>query len=799
MPDFPNQFIKIFNHEKKRDYDNRAILGGLVKIVPFWTLEASKNHLPVQLQEQITSLLTEYESSTLDKRKRNITIILGLLESSSVRNERTNADSKKDDRIINAIGTGGNQSGLNAPVTVIHRIGSQTARLLAKLGIHTIKDLLHYYPRRYRDLSMLKPINRLNLGEDVSLIASIYSINLRKSANRNIKIIEGVVEDGTGRLHVTWFNQPWLLKGLPKGKQVILSGRVDRFMGRLTMNNPEMENLDQEQLHTNRIVPIYPLTSGITQKNIRRIIFETVKYWAPKVQDYLMPSIKSRESLIDLDQAMANIHFPQNNDRLNDSRKRLSFDEIFFLQLGVLAQKYKWENNQAEKFQIENEPLQSALDALPFKLTNAQLKVLDEIIGDLNSGKPMNRLIQGDVGSGKTVLAGLAIQIVAQKGAQSAFLAPTSLLAEQHYRTLLALLSSDGGNGSIVKKSEVALLIGDTPERLKTEIRERVENGEIKVLIGTHAILENPVNFKWLQLVIIDEQHRFGVSQRALLRNKGKNPHLLVMTATPIPRSLALTIYGDLDLSIIDEMPIGRKPVETHILSSNQREDAYQLIGFQVEAGHQAFIIYPLIDSEEDELYKSAIDEYRRIQKEVFPQLNIGLMHGRLKQEEKDAIMQLFRDNKINILVSTTVIEVGMDIPNATVVLIEGADHFGLAQLHQIRGRVGRGSEQSYCLLIPENDTNDDERLATLARTNNGFVLAEFDLKTRGPGDFLGTRQSGYTGLRLASLTDSGLIDRARLAAKDVFDADPVFSNPANNQLIIELQSYWPNLSGDIS
>jgi ATP-dependent DNA helicase RecG len=313
-------------------------------------------------------------------------------------------------------------------------------------------------------------------------------------------------------------------------------------------------------------------------------------------------------------------------------------------------------------------------------------------------------------------------------------------------------------------------------------------------------LLENPITFNWLQLVIIDEQHRFGVSQRSLLRSKGENPHLLVMTATPIPRSLALTVYGDLDISTIDEMPIGRLPVETHVLLFSQRANAYQMIKTEIEAGHQAFIIYPLIESEDDELYKSAIDEYHRLQEKVFPQFKMGLMHGRSKQFEKDAIMKKFRDNVLNILVSTTVIEVGMDIPNATIVLIEGADRFGLAQLHQIRGRVGRGDIQSYCLLIPENETNfGNERLAVMSETNDGFKLAEFDLKQRGPGDFLGTRQSGYTGLRLASLSDSELITRARKVAKAIFKDDPNLSDPANRLLYKELQSFWPNLSGDIS
>jgi ATP-dependent DNA helicase RecG len=412
----------------------------------------------------------------------------------------------------------------------------------------------------------------------------------------------------------------------------------------------------------------------------------------------------------------------------------------------------------------------------------------------------MNRLIQGDVGSGKTVIACISIIITLQRSAQSAFLAPTSILAEQHFRNLTQLLANPNEENPILRSEEIALLIGDTPEKEKVIIRKRLASGEIKVVIGTHALIEDPIKFKWLQLVIIDEQHRFGVGQRAVLRSKGVNPHLLVMSATPIPRSLALTIYGDLDLSVIDEMPVGRIPIETHVMLPNERERAYQLIQSQIEKTHQAFIIYPLIESEDDEIRKAAINEYERIRSQVFPHLKIGLMHGRLKQSEKDDIMKKFRDKEFDILISTSVIEVGLDIPNATIVLIESANHFGLSQLHQIRGRVGRGQAQSYCLLIPDIENNfENERLSIMAETNDGFKLAEYDLKHRGPGDFLGTRQSGYLGLKLASLTDLDLILRARKAAQKIFKNDPELLSQENIKLRQELETYWPSKSGDVS
>ena len=409
----------------------------------------------------------------------------------------------------------------------------------------------------------------------------------------------------------------------------------------------------------------------------------------------------------------------------------------------------------------------------------------------------MNRLLEGDVGSGKTVIARFAIEIIVKNGAQAAFLAPTSILAEQHFRNLSSMLVDN----DVLSIDEITLLIGDTLDKEKERIRDGLYSGKIKLVIGTHALLEDPVSFKCLQLIVIDEQHRFGVSQRAALRSKGKNPHLLVMTATPIPRSLALTIYGDLDISIIDEMPKGRQPIETYLLYPSERERAYEIINSQINKKHQAFIIYPRIENEDlDSNFSAAINAYDHLQKKIFPDTNIGLLHGRMKQKEKEKTMRKFRNGEYNILVSTTVIEVGMDIRNATVVLIEGANKFGLAQLHQIRGRVGRRKDKSYCLIIPtEEDEIDNERLKIMTQTNDGFKLAEYDLKHRGPGEFLGKRQSGYMGLKLANYSDITLIERARKQAIALFEKDPDLSQPQNQRLRIELENKWPAGFGDLS
>ena len=492
------------------------------------------------------------------------------------------------------------------------------------------------------------------------------------------------------------------------------------------------------------------------------------------------------------------VHFPDTQEKLKAARERLAFDEIFYLQMGVLRQKIDWKSVEARRFPVSDEWLEARLKSLPFTLTNAQQNALKDIRSDLDSGKPMNRLLQGDVGSGKTVVAALAAGITTANGAQVAIMAPTSILAEQHYRNFMRLLTGENG---ILQVNEIRLLVGDTPEPEKDVIRTGLADGSIKIVIGTHAIIEEPVLFQELQLAVIDEQHRFGVEQRAALRTKGTNPHLLVMTATPIPRSLALTLYGDLDLSVIDEMPAGRIPINTYVLRPQERERAFTLLRGQIKGGKQAFIIYPLIEESDKIEARAAVDDYETLSKEVFPDLKLGLLHGRMRPQEKDETMFKFRDRRYNILVSTTVIEVGVDVPNATVMLIEGADRFGLAQLHQLRGRVGRGSDQSYCLLIPTHeDAAENERLRAMSESNDGFVLAEKDLQQRGPGEFLGTRQSGYSsGLRMASITDVKLIEKARLQAQKLFERDPYLQQPEHALLAEAFGRFWGDGKGDVS
>lgn len=670
------------------------------------------------------------------------------------------------------------------------------------MGVRSIKDLIYLFPRRYDDYSKLKPISHLFYGEEVTILAEVQSARLFNTRTGR-RLLEAIVSDATGSLRLLWFNQDWHLRYLKTGTMISISGKVDSYMGRPVMIQPDYEPVDQQQLHTNRIVPVYPLTKTVTQKWLRKTIFNTLQYWVPKVSEFLPESVLDEGDLILLDEALMQVHFPESADSLKAAQHRLAFNEIFLLQLGVLKQKKEWQTLTGTPHLVSDAWLKKRVDALPYALTKAQQAAVADLRADLAKLRPMNRLLQGDVGSGKTVVAALGMQMVIQDGSQAALMAPTSILAEQHQRSLIKMLTEPAnGSEAFLKPDEVALLTGDTKKKERAALLKGLENGKVKLLIGTHALIEDPVRFHDLQMVVVDEQHRFGVEQRAALRLKGNNPHLLVMTATPIPRSLQLTVFGDLDVSVMDEMPLGRKPVSTSILMPALRERAYQLVEREVREGHQAFIIYPLVEQGENEEAKAAVEEQQRLQLEVFPQLRVGLVHGRMKPAEKDAVMLAFRNREYDILVSTSVVEVGVDVPNATVMIVEGADRFGLAQLHQFRGRVGRGADQSYCVLIPTtDDAVQNQRLQALTQTNDGFLLAEKDLEQRGPGDFLGTRQAGYMQLQMANLADLRLIAKARAIAEKLVEADPDLMTDENRSLRLAMEEFWPSLRkrGDLS
>ncbi len=835
---------RFFSLERQKGFDNTAVIGGLVRMLDFWESEARAEGVDEAIIQAVIQRLRNYESLTPQGRADALKGLWKRIsetypEASKKPTEKARPASRSQPTappeptpspaligeaseplptwlqpesppaetsspapaVIEsapaplaqpAEPAPARPAALDAPLTVIQGVGPKQARMLAQLGLHSLGDLLYYFPRRYEDYTQMKPIKNLWVNEQVTVIGTVQSVEGRLIRDGKLHLVEAILNDGTGALRLVWFNQPWMINRVKVGDHVSASGKLDQYLGRLVMNNPELEPLEIEHLHTNRIVPIYPLTANLRQKWLRRIMNQVVPYWAPRVPDPLPAWVRHSAGLIALGEALKQIHFPDSQIHLKRARERLAFDEIFLLQLGVLRQKQDWQSATACVFHVPDAWLEARRQTLPFSLTSAQQRALVQIRRDLASGRPMNRLLQGDVGSGKTVIAALAAAIVVQGGKQVAIMAPTSILAEQHFRTFSNLLPD----------LSIRLLIGDTPEAEKAEIRAGLAAGTISIVVGTHALIEETVTFADLQLAIIDEQHRFGVEQRAALRRKGTTPHLLVVTATPIPRSLALTLYGDLDLTVMDELPAGRRPVQTYVLRPQERERAYLLIRSQIEQGYQAFIIYPLIEeSEKLDNLKAAVDDYERLSTEIFPDLRLGLLHGRMRPDEKERVMADFRDGRYPILVSTTVVEVGVDVPNATVMLIEGANRFGLAQLHQLRGRVGRGGAQSYCLLIPErSDEVENERLQAMAETNDGFVLAERDLQQRGPGEFLGTRQAGFTTqLKMANLTDLTLIEQARAHAQRVFEQDPYLEHPDHSFLTEALDRFWGAGRGDIS
>ena len=821
------KLYKIFKLEAEFNYSNRAVVGGLEKLANSWAGEARADGLAEDKVQQVLSRLEQYPNLDGTGRAHALNEIGQVLDIAGIKHlpePETPAPepntvlepepvrplppkaSKPSRGSMQKRSAGPapapNQAtarGLSASVTAVRGIGEKQAGLLAKLGIFTIEDMLYYFPNRYDDYSELKLIQDLDYGEEVTILAWVKSVKTFKGHN-NRKITQAIVSDDTGAIQLMWFNQEYQMRYLRKDMFLAVSGKVEQYMGRHVMYHPDYEQVDQEQLNTRRIVPVYGLTAQLSQRWLRRAMHSVISYWAPKIPDYITEYILEDADLLDLSTSLMEIHFPESKSSLRNARSRLAFDEIFMLQLGVLRQKNEWNQLKSRTFAAEDDWLAARASHLPFQLTGAQFRALDDIRKDLASGRPMNRLLQGDVGSGKTVVAALGLSIILHNGAQGAFMAPTSILAEQHFASLKRLLANPEDTEAPLQDEEIRLLIGDTPTKEREAILTGLAEGTVKLVIGTHALLEDPVQFKDLQMAIVDEQHRFGVAQRAALREKGENPHLLVMTATPIPRSLALTIYGDLDLSVMDEMPAGRQPISTHILYPTEKERTYNLIRGQVAEGHQAFVIYPLVEQGENDENMAAVQEQERLQKEIFPNLRVGLLHGRLTPDEKETVMRKFRDNEFQVLVSTSVVEVGVDIPNATVMVIEGANRFGLAQLHQFRGRVGRGSAQSYCILIPENnDSAENERLRAMESTNDGFVLAEHDLNQRGPGEFLGTRQSGYAGLRLANLTDIHLIEKARYYAEQVFENDPTLAAPEHQLMLDALNHFWPSKEGDLS
>lgn len=656
---------------------------------------------------------------------------------------------------------------LETPISRLDRVGLTTARKLRILGLETVEDLLWHLPFRYEDYSRQAKIAELAAGQTVNVVGNVELIQNKRSPKRRLNITEALINDETGQLRVVWFNQPYISKNLKEGDKVSLAGKITEDYLGLQMNGPIYEKIygSGPAVNTQGIVPVYHLTSGVTEKQVRYLLKQVIDL-AAEVTDWLPSEMQKRQGLITVAQALKFIHFPKSQTEIDIAKQRLGFDELFLVQLQAQLIKEELEQNIAPVIGFSEEKIKEFVRSLSFDLTKAQRQAAWEVIKDLEKPKPMARLLEGDVGSGKTLVALMALYNAAQAGFQGCLMVPTEILAKQHFETAKRLLEPLGvrvgiWTGSIKSK--------DKKDKLKDG--QYVIN-DLDIIIGTQALIQPTVKFKNLGLVVIDEQHRFGVDQRKmLLANSGLGndlvPHLLSMTATPIPRSLALALYGDLDISIINEMPANRKVIKTKVVAENERKEAYKFIRGQIDEGRQVFVICPLIDANDELGVKSVKDEYEKLNNEIFPDLSIGLLHGKLKAKEKDEVMRQFKDQETKILVSTSVIEVGVDVPNATIMMIEGAERFGLAQLHQFRGRVGRGEHQSYCFLLASPDAGGSiRRLKAMEAYNDGFALSKIDLKFRGPGEVYGTLQKGFFNLKIASLFDLELMKAAKSEAE---------------------------------
>ena len=689
---------------------------------------------------------------------------------------------------------------LSTEVQYFKGVGPRLAGVLGKLGISTVRDLLYHFPRRYEDRTQFARIASLQHGQAATIRGTVLTADHVQTRGKLV-LTKVVVDDGTSSVVLTWFNQKWRKEQFLKlrGREIVAYGAVQAGRWGVEMASPEWELFSEntDALSSGRVVPVYPLTEGLFESQLRGMMATALELYGSLIEENLPEDLRDRLDLMDAQVAMRNIHFPESQEAMEAARKRFVFEELFLLQLALAMRKRGIESpGRGIAFEIPKDFNDQLKQILPFELTKAQKRVVKEITSNMAKPVCMNRLLQGDVGSGKTAVALAAMLIAVKNGYQAALMAPTEILAEQHYLGISALLGDHDMMGT-----RVDLLTGSLKSKHRREVNERISSGQTQIIIGTHALIQEGVEFRKLGLVIVDEQHRFGVMQRAALTDKGRKgtdtisvpdncvcplfPDVLVMTATPIPRTLTLTLYGDLDVSIIDELPPGRKPIKTHWKQIGERKKVYSALRTLIDQGRQAYVVCPLIEESDKLQVQAATDLAESLAHEVFPDLKVGLLHGGMKSDEKDAAMSAFRAGEVHILVSTTVIEVGVDVANATVMVIEDADRFGLAQLHQLRGRVGRGDEQSYCVMICEGKSQDSiKRMTTMSSTNDGFVIAEEDLKLRGPGEFYGTKQSGMPELTITDIfRDIPILELARKEAFEVIAKDPNLSNPAFAQL----------------
>jgi ATP-dependent DNA helicase RecG len=668
----------------------------------------------------------------------------------------------------------------DTPLDQVKGIKAREAQLFGRLGIRVVGDLLRHYPTRYQAYPPATAAADLLMQPIASFVGVVQQVDIAPSPRGGLHKIVATIADQTGRVSATWFRHG-RFSPVQVGQRVAISGKLTQFGRSLNFENPDWERDTGDPVHTRRMVPTYPLTSGLTDRVVRERVKWAVDAWADAEPDPLPGWLREAYGLWPLGAALRQIHAPDDAERLRLARRRLAFDELFAIQLVVVQRKLDWQAVAAPALATTREPLRALLGAQPFELTGGQRRSLGEILEDVARPRPMTRLLQGEVGSGKTAVAAAALFVAVQNGAQGSLMAPTEILSEQHFRSLTTFYERAAGALAAIgaRAPRVGLLTGSTRAAERRRIYQAIADGEIDVLVGTQAVIQDTVELKSLGLAVVDEQHRFGVRQRVALREKGGHPHLLVMTATPIPRTLALSLYGDLDISLIDELPPGRQKIQTYLLDPDERHLAYEKIRREAVGGGQAFVICPLVEDSPNLEARAATAEYERLRAGDLAGLRLALLHGRMRAAEKDRVMREFRDGEHDVLVSTAVVEVGVDIPNASVMLIEGAERFGLAQLHQFRGRVGRETRPSVCLLLPQEASEGTlERLQIMADSDSGLKLAEHDLKLRGPGDYFGVRQSGFPELRVATLDDVSLVERARSAAEKVLAMDPTLGLP---------------------
>ena len=827
-----DSFRKILELEHSRGYRDTAVMGGLDRFLERWTSDSAKT---VGTDEVSELLKVSYAGMSLEQRQDWSGRLLEALSNAGQSDghnvsepSQAGKEKPKNGRSSNRSATvaskrplpprtlGASGVSLESPVDRLRGVDVKTTARLSRLGVSTIRDLIYLLPRRHNDFSNISTISELQPGEDHTIIATVWEARESQLGRGRLRATEAVVSDETGNLRVIWFGRSHLAKTLKTNSRVAISGRVDAYKGQLQFQSPEFEVLDRQDttIHTGRLVPIYPLTQGLTARRLRSIVWQALERCVATVEDYLPEPVRNRRGLAPLPEALLQAHYPDDQSSLEPARRRLAFDELFLVQMALLARRRSWEEMaEGVSVQPESGVIESFLTSLPFSLTDAQQRCLAEVLTDVKRATPpMNRLLQGEVGSGKTVVALAALLAAVASGHQGSIMVPTAVLAEQHFATVSRLLGAladpvEGENPVTVQVDRlpapvsVGLLTGSTKGAVKRELQKRASEGALDIVIGTHALIQEGVDIPKLALAVVDEQHRFGVTQRATMRQKGKtSPHVLVMSATPIPRTLALTMYGDLDISTIDQLPPGRQQIRTRRVPPERRSEAYDFVRKQVSDGRQAFVICPLIEESEAVEAKAATEEYRRLSTEVFPDLKLGLLHGRMAPRDKDRVMRSFRDGEVDILVSTPVVEVGIDIPNATVMVVEGAHRFGLSQLHQFRGRVGRGEHRSYCLLLSEYSTAEaKERLSAVESIHDGFQLAEVDLSLRGPGDYFGTRQSGLPTLRVARLSDQDLLKAAREEASELLEKDPDLAEPDHVPLAAEVSRFLDMVRDEVS